>query len=492
MSSLSTIWCGTSTNSGNALALTPSPAVTSYITGQVYTFLSNLTTSGTVTINISGLGAKALHLGKGPLTSGDLVAQNAYEVLYDGAAFQLLNKGINLDVRYFGAVGDGTTDDTTAIQAAITVAEALGTADEGAVGSVYAPAGYTYRITSSLIINTPIQVDFRSYIDLDSASPTDAVIIGASAPVSGKNTGYRLYFSGLRDRNGNTALPTGVNSSGTVGIRVHNMQFSSLELGTVIAFTNCGIFLDCQDISYSPQNVQDNNITLGQIAYNGIGLNLVSQSGTSSAGANRIAITNIFGNFINLQLDNSSTVASTSNTFRITAMDAAAPNGTALSVYAAFNSFDIGYLDGAVVMQSNSFCNTVTVRNNISTGVVLDYGGQNNWITAGPTNPGVLPTTVTITSGAVTRNSYGVPIVLYFSALISPNTSSGAYVNAAVGASAMPSTVLTAVANASSAPTPAEYPFTLLVAPGYYWSVTSSNTSMVALSGAVIQQASQS
>ena len=491
MSSLNTIWCGTSTNSGNSLVLTPSPAVSSYVVGQIYTFFSNLTITGPATVNISGLGALQVYRGKGPLTSGGLVANNIYQLIYDGSIFQLLNSSAALDVRFFGAIGDGVTDDTAAIQAAINAAEQLGTADEGAVGSVYAPAGYTYKITSTISINVPIQVDFRSFIYLDSSSPTNAVVIGATAPLSGtyglKNTGYRLYFSGLRDLNGNTSLPTNINTSGSVGVRVHDMQFSTLEIGTAIAFTYCGVFLDCQDTSYSPQNVQDNNITLGQIAYNGIGLNLVSTSGSSSAGANRIVIQDIFSNFINLQLDNSSTVSSTSNTFQITALDLPAPNGTALSVYSAYNTFEVGYLAGTVVMQSSSYCNTVRIGNNVSTSVAVSNIGTNNLITTGPPNPGQVPATLTISSGVTMQNTYGVAIVLYFSALLTPTTSNGAYVNVAVGPTSTPPTVLTGTANPTAA---AEYPFTRLIPPGFYWSVTKSSTGTVAFSTAFVYQSS--
>lgn len=489
--SLNTVWCGTSTNSGNNLSLTPSPSITGYVTGQIYTFLSNATTTGPATISINGLATLSVNLGKGPATAGGLVAGNVYEVVYDGSALQLLNSSSQLDVRLFGAVGDGVADDTAAIQAAINAAEALGTADEGAIGSVYAPAGYTYKITSSLAINVPIHVDFRSFLYLASGSPTSAVVIGAAAPLTGShglmNTGYRLYFAGLRDLNGNMALPTSVNTSGSVGIRVHAMQFSTLEVGTTIAFTYCGIFLDCQGTAYPSQNVQDNNITLGQTAYNGIGLYLASASGTSSAGANRIVIQDIFSNYVNVQLDNSSAIASSSNTFEITACDASAPGGIAISVYSVYNTFRIGYLAGTIKMQSSSYCNTVKIANNIATGVIISDSGLSNLIAAGPPNPAQLPTTLTLVSGAVNYNTYGVALVIYFSALLTPAAGAAAYVNAAVGPTSSPPVVLTAVANPTAAQ---EHPFTLVVPPGFYWSVTSSIAGSVAYSTAYLYQSS--
>src|ERR1051325_568654 len=52
-----------------------------------------------------------------------------------------------VSVKDFGAVGDGTTDDTTAVQAAII---SFGTAP--ACGTVYIPRG-TYKITTMLDVN---------------------------------------------------------------------------------------------------------------------------------------------------------------------------------------------------------------------------------------------------------------------------------------------------------------------------------------------------
>jgi polygalacturonase len=52
--------------------------------------------------------------------------------------------GAPVNVKDYGAVGDGTTDDTTAMQAAIT---AVATTGQG----LYVPAG-TYKITSALTL----------------------------------------------------------------------------------------------------------------------------------------------------------------------------------------------------------------------------------------------------------------------------------------------------------------------------------------------------
>ncbi len=92
------IWGGTSAGSANAQTLTLTPAITAYVTGQTFRFNSGFTNTGSVTLNINGLGVKSvltsserLNLIAGQLTTG-LIA----EVIYDGTQFQITNPAIGL------------------------------------------------------------------------------------------------------------------------------------------------------------------------------------------------------------------------------------------------------------------------------------------------------------------------------------------------------------------------------------------------------------
>ena len=86
-------WGGTSGGSANAHTITPTPPITAYAAGQTFRFISGFTNTGNVTLNVNGLGAKALlssstgtNLVPGQITGG-LVP----EVIYDGTQFQMVN-----------------------------------------------------------------------------------------------------------------------------------------------------------------------------------------------------------------------------------------------------------------------------------------------------------------------------------------------------------------------------------------------------------------
>ncbi len=67
-----------------------SPALTAYANGQIFTLIpANTNTTGAVTININGLGAKSITKnGSTALVAGDLVAGVTYSLQYDGTRFQ--------------------------------------------------------------------------------------------------------------------------------------------------------------------------------------------------------------------------------------------------------------------------------------------------------------------------------------------------------------------------------------------------------------------
>lgn len=88
-----TIWCGTSGGSANVQTFTPSPPLGALVAGATLSGIAGFTNSGALTVNVSGLGAKAVKKdgpgGPVPLVGGEWVAGNIITLKYDGVAFQL-------------------------------------------------------------------------------------------------------------------------------------------------------------------------------------------------------------------------------------------------------------------------------------------------------------------------------------------------------------------------------------------------------------------
>jgi hypothetical protein len=79
------------------------PPLLAYVTGAMFSFVVANTNTGAVTLNIDGLGAKALlRNGTEPVQAGDLTAGNVVVVIYDGTEFQLISVGFG-----GGATGAG-------------------------------------------------------------------------------------------------------------------------------------------------------------------------------------------------------------------------------------------------------------------------------------------------------------------------------------------------------------------------------------------------
>lgn len=86
----------TSTGTANTYAVTASPAITAYSSGQSFCVNFHVTNTGTSTVNINTLGAKSLvKNGSVAMTSGDIIANAIYTIVYNGTNFQVLNYNIS-------------------------------------------------------------------------------------------------------------------------------------------------------------------------------------------------------------------------------------------------------------------------------------------------------------------------------------------------------------------------------------------------------------
>jgi len=186
------------------------------------------------------------------VTAADNAASNRTDVTITGSGSTTnitfaANSGLpvyNVKSATYGAVGNGTTDDTSAIQAAITAAQAVG-------GIVFFPKG-DYKITSTLTITAPctLQGEFSRWGYRTSNRNWDAwgaVIRNASTSADAINYTPASYAAGysaslnIRDLGvSTTTTPSGTTSTDSAG-------WGPFSTGTAIKVINYAQHVVIQD-----------------------------------------------------------------------------------------------------------------------------------------------------------------------------------------------------------------------------------------------------
>lgn len=117
----------------NALTITNTNTISSYVTGQKIAFKAAFTNSGATTVNVDGLGVKNLLRPDGSnLVAADLTAGRMYEATYDGTAFQLHTNLLDLSDDGVGSYIASINASEVACAASADAAEAAQTAAEAA------------------------------------------------------------------------------------------------------------------------------------------------------------------------------------------------------------------------------------------------------------------------------------------------------------------------------------------------------------------------
>lgn len=146
---------GTNTIIGSA-----TPALTAYTAGNAFTFVVAGSNTSTVTLNIDGLGAKAITRdGTTALVSGDMVTGEVVLVVYDGTQFQVLNSNsfTNLNVSGTLSVTGVATLTAQPILSSLTASSAVATdASKGLVSVTNTGTGNNVLATSAAMTTPTI------------------------------------------------------------------------------------------------------------------------------------------------------------------------------------------------------------------------------------------------------------------------------------------------------------------------------------------------
>lgn len=152
--------------------------------------------------------------GASPTITSDQIVLKASSILVDGKVIGNILPVYN--VKLYGAVGNGTTDDTAAIQSAIDAADAANG------GTVYFPNG-TYKITGITVGTT----NGQHYINLVGETQINSVL-----SYTGPTNGYAVTFiNEYYPFASKFTVNNGVARSGTVGILLTGRNAGSQSFG---------------------------------------------------------------------------------------------------------------------------------------------------------------------------------------------------------------------------------------------------------------------
>lgn len=99
----------------DAYAITITPIPTAYTTGDRFTFKAGTANTGSCTLNVNSLGVKTIKLGTANLYTGQVVANQIVEVVYDGTDMQLVSLSpLSTNSTITEAVASGNTRSTNA------------------------------------------------------------------------------------------------------------------------------------------------------------------------------------------------------------------------------------------------------------------------------------------------------------------------------------------------------------------------------------------
>ena len=186
---------------------TVSPSLTAYTAGQIFSFVVGTTNTGAVTLNIDGLGAKAVtRTGSVALVAGGMVTGQVALVEYDGTRFQLLDPNAFTDLLVSGLL---TATNVTA-SGLLTVT----TYDESVVAIGTVTSSSTLSLTSGTVQTATLTASTACTFTMPTATAGKSfVLLLKQAAATGNGT---ATFTGVKF--GTAGAPTITATAGKMDI----------------------------------------------------------------------------------------------------------------------------------------------------------------------------------------------------------------------------------------------------------------------------------
>jgi hypothetical protein len=256
---------------------TMSPTLTAYAAGQLFYFVAGGANTGAVTLNVDGLGSRAVTRdGSTALAAGDINSGEMVVVIYDGTRFQMINAAnsfgnttingtltvtgnttLGANVSIASALAVGGKADLPNVSAALMVAAVGIITDLRASGASISSANVGTAIVTNLTATGASVASVNANVALlTTATVTNLTATGAS--IASANIGT-LTLSGISVASANFGVAV------VTDLRVDGASITSANVGTAVITTGTVTNLTATGASVASANLGTAVITNGTV-----------------------------------------------------------------------------------------------------------------------------------------------------------------------------------------------------------------------------------